>query len=217
MTDAVLTEALFASRAAAGAALGRQLYMRATPPVLVLGITASGVEIASHAARAIAATFDVIVAAYVRLDRLGVVGAVAEDADAALDPQFQPRFGVMEALSEAIDRARRAIKTERLLYRGHRPIRSLEDAHVVLVDGPLTTPWKLLAAAQAMQGSRPVRIIATCPVITEASRDLIRARRLDLVCPHVVADPAGHPKPFAEFDDPSAERLRSIVVARDKA
>lgn len=217
MTADVATEALFASRAAAGASLGRQLYLRITPPAVVLGITPSGVEIASHAARAIGAAFDVIVAAHVRLDRLGVVGAVAEDADAALDPQFQPRFGVMEALSEAIDRARRAIKTERLLYRGHRPIRSLEDAHVVLVDGPLTTPWKVLAAAAAVHAARPARVVVALPVATEAARDRIAARRLDLVCPHVVADPAGHPKPFAELDDPSAERLRSIVVARDAA
>jgi hypothetical protein len=32
-----------------------------------------------------------------------------------------------------------------------------------------------------------------------------------------VLDPAGHPHPFGDPEDPSAERLRSIVVARQAA
>jgi len=33
----------------------------------------------------------------------------------------------------------------------------------------------------------------------------------------VVLDEAGHPRPFGDPQDPSAERLRSIVVARQAA
>jgi putative phosphoribosyl transferase len=217
LTPPPASQALFASRAAAGATLGGLLYRRVPPPAVVVGVTPSGVEIAAHAARALGASFDVAVASFVRMGDLGIIGAVAEDADAELDSSFQPRFGVMGALSEAIDRARRAVKTERLLYRGHRPLRTVEDANVVVVEGPLASPWKALAAARALGAMGAARIVLAAPTATEAARDALAARRFEFVCPHVVAETGGHPRPFSERDDPSAERLRSIVVARDAA
>jgi predicted phosphoribosyltransferase len=161
--------------------------------------------------------FDVIVAAHVRMEALGIIGAVAEDGDAVLDPEFEPRFGMMEALNEAIDKARRAIKTERLLFRGSRPLRSVEGVEVAIVDGHVTSPWKLLAAAHAVEQMGPTRIVLGAPVGTQAVQERLRARKLEFVCPSVIMDPAGHPHPFGDPQDPSAERLRSIVIAREAA
>jgi predicted phosphoribosyltransferase len=217
MTAAPMPPALYPSRAAAGTELGRLLFRRVTQPAVMVGVTPRGVEIAFHAARVLGSEFDVIVTSFVRVAGLGIIGAVAEDADAELDPAFQPRFGLMATLTEAIEKARRAVKTERLLYRGHRPIRDLDDAQVVLVEGPLTSPWKVLAAHTAIHALRPTKVFAAAPVCTQAVYDRIRARRLEFECPHVVRESAGHARPFAEQDDPSAERLRSIVVARDAA
>lgn len=210
-------EALYPSRSGAGALLGRQLYQRTGPPVLIFGVSPSGVEVAAAAAQALNATFDVIVAAHVRLEGIGIIGAVAEDADAVIDAEFQPRFGILEALEEAIDRARRAVKTERLLFRGQRPLREVEGANVVIVDGHLTTPWKVLAAAAAVRRGEPQHVLIAAPVSTQSVQERLRARRMDFVCPSVVLDPAGHPRPFGDPQDASAERLRSIIVARQAA
>lgn len=217
MTTATEPKALYPSRSGAGAMLGRQLYQRTTPPTLVVGVTPSGVEVASHAAEAMGCDFDVIVAAHVRLESLGIIGAVAEDADAVIDPDFQPRFAVMEALEEAIDRARRAVKTERLLFRGQRPLRSVDGMNVIVVDGHLTTPWKVLAAVAAIRRGVPARVMIGAPVSTMVVKDRMSARRLEFVCPSILMDPGGHPHPFGDPQDPSAERLRSIVVARQAA
>lgn len=217
MTPATPSEALYPSRAAAGALLGRQLVQRLAPPVILLGVTPSGVEIAAHAAQALSCPFDVIVGAHVRLEGIGMVGAIAEDADAVTDPDFNPRFDVIDALNEALDDARRAVKTERLLFRGQRPLRPLEDCNVVIVDGQLTSPWKVLAAAQAVQRLDPRKVVIAAAVATQPVQDRIRARRIDFVCPSVVLDSGGHPRPFGDPQDPSAERLRSIVVARQAA
>jgi predicted phosphoribosyltransferase len=210
-------EALYPSRAAAGALLGRQLYQRCPAPAILLGITPTGVEIAANAAQAMNCQFDVIVGAHVRLEGKGMVGAIAEDADAITDPDFNPGFDLMDQLHAAMDSARRAVKTERLLFRGQRPLRSLEELNVVVVDGHITSPWKALAAATAAEqlGARKVWIAAAA--CTQAVQERIRARKFDLVCPSVVLDPAGHPRPFGDPQDPSAERLRSIVVARQAA
>jgi predicted phosphoribosyltransferase len=210
-------QALYPSRSGAGAQLGRQVYEHINPPTLVLGITPSGVEVAANVAKAMGCKFDVIIAAHVRLDELGIVGALAEDSEVVLDPEFQPRFGAIEALDEAIDAARRAIKTERLLFRGTRELRSVERQNVVIVDGHLTAPWKTLAAVEAIKGQGPAYIMVAAPVSTQPVHERMRARRLQFVCPSVLMDPAGHPRPFGDPQDPSAERLRSIVVAREAA
>ena len=217
MTATATPPALYPSRSGAGSQLGRQLYKRVTAPTIVLGVSASGVEIAASVSKAMGCPFDVIVAAHVRLEGLGIIGAAAEDGDAVLDPEFEPRFGMMEALNEAIDKARRAIKTERLLFRGPRPVRSVAGIEVVIVDGHVTSPWKLLAAAHAVEQMGPTRIVVGAPVGTQAVRERLRARKLDFVCPSVIMDPAGHPHPFGDPQDPSAERLRSIVIAREAA
>jgi predicted phosphoribosyltransferase len=208
---------LYTSRSGAGAQLGRQVYERVMQPMLVLGVTPGGVEIAANASKALGCAFDVIVAAHVRLDKDGIVGAVAEDADAVLDAQFQPGFGQIEQLDQAIDKARRAVKTERLLFRGPRPLRAVEGQNVVVVDGYMTTPWKALAAVEAISQAGPLRVIVASPISTKPVQDRFRARRIELVCPTVLMDPEGHPRPFGDPMDPSAERLRSIVVAREAA
>lgn len=209
--------ALYESRSAAGVALGRQLHQRVLQPALVLAVTPTGVEIAAHASRAMGCPFDVIVAADVRVEGVGIVGAVAEDADAVLDSAFEPRFSQLEALEVALDAARRAVQTERLLFRGQRPLRSPEGLHVVVVDGHVTEPWKLLAAAQAVAPLAPARVHLAAAAATQAVQERILARRHDFICPAILAEAAGHPRPFGDPQDPSAERLRSIVVARDAA
>jgi len=209
--------ALYPSRSAAGALLARQVYKRARQPMLVVGITPEGVEVAASAAAGIQCLFDVVVTAHVRLEGLGIIGAMAEDARAVLDPAFEPRFGLMGPLDEAVDKARRVIKSERLLFRGQRPLRAVEGLSVVVVDGPMTTPWKALAAVEAVAAERPDALLVAAPVSTQSVQEHLLARRIEFVCPTVLLDPAGHPRPFGDPRDPSAERLRSIVIAREAA
>ncbi len=208
---------LYPSRAAAGALLGRQLYSRCPAPVLLLGITPTGVEIAASAAKAIGCSFDVIVGAHIRLEGKDAVGALAEDAEAAIAAEFQPRFDLMTTLEEAIDHARRVIKQERLLFRGHRSIRPVVGINAVVIDGHVTSPWKLLAAARALEEMGAAKVWMAAAACTLVVKERITTSRHELVCPSVLMDPAGHPRPFGDVIDPNEERLKSIVVARDAA
>jgi putative phosphoribosyl transferase len=208
---------VYPSRAAAGAVLGRLICKRCGPPLLLLGVTPTGVEIAASAAKGTSSAFDVIVGAHVRLEGHGIIGAIAEDADAVIDRMFDPSFEMLDALHEAIDRARRAVKSERLLFRGQRQLRPLADHNVAVIDGHAITPWKLLAAAHGARVLGAERIIVAAAVTTQAVKEKVFAYKYDFVCPTVVFDPAGHPKPFGDAQDAGAERLRSIVVARQAA
>ncbi len=71
-----------------------------------------------------------------------------------------------------------------------------------------------VAAAEAM---KPAHVVIQTAVSTKAVQVAIRTRRWEFVCPSVVMNREGHQVPFGDFQDPSAERLRSIVVARQAA
>jgi predicted phosphoribosyltransferase len=208
---------LYPTRVGAGAFLGRQLAARVLKPVMLLGITPSGVEIAAAASQAMGCDFDVVVASHVRMEGLGIIGAIAEDGKAVTDAEFQPRFGMMEALEEAMDRARRAIKSERVLFRGQRPLHAISETNVVVMDGNLTSPWKALAAVEAARQEGALTVCVAAAASTSVVQEHLRNRRITLVCPAIVMDLAGHPNPFGDPVDASAERLRSIVVARQAA
>lgn len=217
MTTPAGQNALYPSRSGAGSTLGRQLYQRVRQPVVVWGLTPTGVEIAAAAAEAMKCKFDVVVASHVRIDETQIVGAMVEDAEAVLDSEYAPSFSSLEKLEEAIDRSRRAIKQERLLFRGQRTLRDVAGSSVVIVDAQVTNPWKLLAAAKCAAAMAPSSVVLAAAVATQHVQETIRARRIEFVCPSVVMDPEGHPRPFGDPQDPSAERLRSIVVARQAA
>jgi predicted phosphoribosyltransferase len=184
---------------------------------MLLGVTPTGVEIAATAAQGTTSAFDVVVGAHVRLEGHGIIGAVAEDSDAVIDHYFEPRFDMLDPLHDAIDRARRAVKSERLLFRGQRQIREFRDQSVAVIDGHVTAPWKLLAAARTAQELGARHVVVAAAVATQAVKERVATYKYEFICPSVVLDPAGHPHPFGDPEDPSAERLRSIVVARQAA
>ncbi len=208
---------LYPTRAGAGSLLGRQLYQRYSPPVIVLGLAPGGVEVAAAAAKAMSCTFDVIVGSHIRMEGAGMIGAVAEDGDAVLDPEYSPRFAEIEALNDALEKARRSIKTERLLFRGSRTLRPVQGAHVIVVDGHIVSPWKVLAAAEAARQLGAPHVAIAAPVSTLNVQERVRARRFDFISPTVLMDPAGHKRPFGDPVDATMERLRSIVLARQAA
>jgi predicted phosphoribosyltransferase len=209
---------LYPTRSSAGALLGQQLASRGYQSCILLGITPEGVEIAAHAAKAMGAQFDVLVASFIKLGtNLAPIGAMAESASAEMDPDFQPGMNLLEKLQAAIDESRARVKQDLVLYRTQRPIKSLQGRTAIIVDGQIVYPWKVLAAAKAAEqlGAREV-VIAT-PVAAQPAADRIRARQFALVCPSVMMEPEGHPSPYGDAGADAPERLKSIMIAHQAA
>jgi predicted phosphoribosyltransferase len=210
---------LYPTRSGAGALLGQQLAARGYQACILLGITPEGVEIAAHAAQAMGAQFDVLVASFIKLgSKLAPIGAMAESVPAEMDPDFQPGMNLLEKLQAAIDESRARVKQDLVLYRTQRPVKKLEGRTAVIVDGQIVYPWKVLAAAKAAErlGAREV-VIAT-PVAAQPAADRIRARQYPLVCPSVILEAEGHPAPYGDGDGEDApERLKSIMIAHQAA
>jgi predicted phosphoribosyltransferase len=209
---------LYPTRSSAGALLGQQLASRGYQACLLLGITPEGVEIAAHAAKAMGAQFDVIVASFIKLGaNLAPIGAMAETSPAEMDPDFQPGMNLLEKLSAAIDESRARVKQDLVLYRTQRPVKKVAGRTGVIVDGQIVWPWKALAAAKAVEALGAREVVIATPVAAQTAADRIRARQYALVCPTVVMEQEGHPSPYGDAGEDAPERLRSIMIAHQAA
>lgn len=209
---------LYPTRLAAGALLGQQLAARGYIGCLLLGITPEGVEIAAHAAKAMGAPFDVLVAAFIKLgSNLTPIGAIAESAPSEMDPDFQPSGSLIDKLSSAIEESRARVSQDLILYRTQRPVKPLKGRIAVIIDGQVTWPWKVLAAAKAAEQLGAKQAVIATPVATQAAADRITARRYEFVCPSMVLDAKGHPAPYGDMAGDTPERLRSIMIAHQAA
>jgi len=208
---------LYPTKSSAGALLGQQLAARGLQSAVLLGITPEGVEIAANAARAMGAQFDVIVASFIKLgSNLAPIGAMAESAPAEMDPDFQPGMNLLEKLESAIDESRARVKQDLILYRTQRPVKKLEGRHAVIVDGQVTFPWRVLAAAKAVEQLGAKYVSIATPVATEAAAERIRGR-YDFICPTILMEAEGHPQPYGDQVGDTPERLKSIMIAHQAA
>src|SRR6266513_1783733 len=203
---------LYPTRSAAGALLGQQLAGRGYLGCLLLGITPEGVEIAANASKAMGAQFDVLVAAFIKLgSNLAPIGAIAESAPSEMDPDFQPGGALLDKLASAIDESRARVKQDLILYRTERPVKKLAGRIAVIVDGQVTYPWRVLAAAKAAEQLGAQQVVIATPVASQAAAERVAAR-YDFVCPSIVMDAQGHPAPYGDVTGETPERLRSIMI-----
>ncbi|HWZ29023.1 MAG TPA: hypothetical protein VNX15_10695 [Gemmatimonadales bacterium] len=209
---------LYPTKSGAGAMLGEQLASRGYRTCLLMGVTPEGVEIAANAAKAMGAQFDVIVASFIKLgSSLAPIGAMAESAPAEMDPDFQPGMNLLEKLQGAIEESRARVRQDLVLYRTQRPVKSVKGIAAVIIDGQVIYPWKVLAAAKAVEQLGALRVAIATPVATEIAAGRIRARQYEFICPSIVADEAGHPSPYGDASGDSPERLKSIMIAHQAA
>ncbi len=210
--------ALYPTRPAAGAQLGQLLAARGYLGCLLLGITPEGVEIAANAAKAMGAPFDVLVAAFIKLgSNLAPIGAIAESAPSEMDPDFQPGGSLLDKLTSAIDESRARVSQDLILYRTQRPVKTLTGKIAVIIDGQVTYPWKVLAAAKVAEQLGAKQVVVATPVATQAAAERITARHYEFVCPTIVMETQGHPAPYADMAGDTPERLRSIMIAHQAA
>lgn len=210
---------LYPTRSAAGAYLGQLLAAQGYASCLLLGVTPEGVEIAANASKAMGASFDVIVSSFIRLGaNLAPVGALAENATAAeMDPDFQPGAGLLDKLSSAIDESRARVRRDLILYRTQRPIKKLDGRQVIIVDGQVFYPWRVLAAARAVAELGGKRITVATPVATHSAAQRVRMRDLEFICPNVLPDGETPPQAYGDAMGESPERLKSIMIAHQAA
>jgi putative phosphoribosyl transferase len=159
---------IFKDRVEAGKILAEKLTEYAgRPDLLVLALPRGGVPVAYQVAKALAAPLDVFL-----VRKLGVpgheelaMGAIASGGVRVLNEDI---IGPLHIGSETIDRAAAGEQAElerrERSYRGDRPLPSIKDRIVILVDDGLATGATMRAAVAALKQQEPRRLIVAVPI-----------------------------------------------------
>lgn len=159
---------LFRDRAEAGRRLAEKLHGYANrPDVIVLALPRGGVPVAYEVARALNAPLDVFL-----VRKLGfpgqeelAMGAIASGGARVLNTSLLRRLHVpQEAIDAIAAKELRELERREQAYRGASPPASVRDRTVILVDDGLATGATMHAAAAALRGKHPARIVVAVPV-----------------------------------------------------
>jgi putative phosphoribosyl transferase len=174
-----LTARIFPHRAAAGAALAREMQQRSLrPPVLVLALPRGGVPVAYEVARALDAPLDVMLVRKVGMPGQPelAIGAVASGDIVVHERTIEQEIpGIADAFDRiAAEERRELLRRERAYRAGLAPL-ALEGKTVVLVDDGLATGSTMLAAVRAARAGGAAAIVVAAPVASPQAVQLLAA------------------------------------------
>jgi putative phosphoribosyl transferase len=206
---------IFADRHEAGRALGAKLMAYAgRSDLVVVGLPRGGMPVAFEVARMLGASLDVFT-----VRKLGVpgeeelaMGAVATGGTVVLNQD------VVESLRiprETIDRVVEEQKTEiarreRLYRNGRQPI-DCAGRTVILVDDGLATGATMAAAAAAIGGRKPARVIIAAPVAALSTAENLRAAADELVFVETPESFFAIGQFYADFAPTTDEEVRRLL------
>jgi putative phosphoribosyl transferase len=206
----------FRDRAEAGRLLADRLEEYAgRDDVIVLALPRGGVPVGAELARRLGAPLDLFL-----VRKLGVpgreelaMGAIASGGVRVLNDDVVAELGITEE-----DIARTALVEGRELerreqrYRNGRPVADLRGRTVILVDDGLATGATMRAAALAVRGQGPERVVVAVPVAAEPTCDEFPAEVDEVVC-------ALTPEPFLsvgswyeDFSQTTDEEVRELLA-----
>jgi predicted phosphoribosyltransferase len=207
---------LFRDRADAGRHLAERLWDYAgRADVLILALPRGGVPVGAEVARALGAPFDVFL-----VRKLGVpgheelaMGAIASGGVRVLNDHVITALGIPAADIEAVSAAEeRELERRELLYRGGRPLPSLAQRTIILIDDGLATGTSMRAAVAALRQHRPDRIIVAVPVGSADTCSALSEEADEVICLYT-------PEPFAavgwwyrNFEQTTDEEVRQALA-----
>ena len=170
---------IFADRAAAGAALGRELQKQLLlPPILVLALPRGGVAVAYEVARTLAAPLDVMLVRKIGLPGQPelAMGAIASGGVIVHGEGMDKAFpDLAEAFDRQVAEERAELERRERIYRhGLGPL-TLADKTTILVDDGLATGSTMRAAIEAARRAAARSIIVAAPVASPEAATLVRA------------------------------------------
>ena len=180
-----LTARVFPHRAAAGAALAREMQQRSLrPPVLVLALPRGGVPVAYEVARALDAPLDVMLVRKVGMPGQPelAIGAVASGDIVVHERAIEQEIpGIADAFDRiAAEERRELLRRERVYRAGLAPL-VLKGKTIVLVDDGLATGSTMLAAVRAARAGGAATIVVAAPVASPQAVQLLAAEADEIV------------------------------------
>lgn len=207
---------LFRDRGDAGLQLVQRLLPYAfSENLLVLGIPRGGVVVAAEIAEAFKAPLDVFLSRKLRVPQQKELafGAVAENGSRYLDPQIISSAGLVESQVEQItDEAVELLRQDAKTYRHEDRKENPAGQTVILVDDGIATGASMLAAVNALAGSRPAAIVIAVPVAPGATHDWLKKQVDDLVCLYTPSDFYAVSQFYERFPEIPTQEIAEILA-----
>jgi putative phosphoribosyl transferase len=209
------TSQQFDDRHAAGRALAERLHPFAgRSDVVVLALPRGGVPVACEVAKALPAPLDVFV-----VRKLGVpgheelaMGAIASGGVRVLNNDVLNWYGLSEADVERVTRLEAGeLERREQLYRDGRDLIRIDGRVVILVDDGLATGSTMRAAAQAVRGLNPARIVVAVPV---GARDTCNGLREadEVVCALIPESFSAVGQWYSDFSQTTDDEVRQLLA-----
>jgi len=208
---------MFPDRAAAGAALARELEGRTlASPLLVLALPRGGVPVAHEVARVLNAPLDVMLVRKVGMPGQPelAIGAVASGGIVVHEEGIEKDFpGLAESFDRIAAEERRELERRERVYRGGLAPLELKGKTVILVDDGLATGSTMLAAVRAARAGGAAAIVVAAPVASPQAAELVRAEADDVVIlqtPAMLFAIGEWYEDFAQLEDDEVCRLLEL-------
>ena len=209
---------MFANRSDAGRELAGLLTGIGPPEdVIVLALPRGGVPVAFEIARALGAALDVFV-----VRKLGTpgheelaMGAIASGGIIVLNDEVVHSLGIRPEHIDAVARREQAeLERRNASYRGNRPLPSLTNRTVILVDDGLATGSTMKAAVQAVKQQHPARVIVAVPVGAPDTCRALSAIADQVICAQTPTSFSAVGQWYRDFSQTSDDEVIALLSSR---
>jgi predicted phosphoribosyltransferase len=182
-----MEETRYLNRKQAGGMLASKLAPYARKPnVLVLALPRGGVPVAFEVAKALHAPLDVFL-----VRKLGVpgqeelaMGAIASGGIQVINEDVVRMLHIpLPIIEDVASKELRELERRERLYRDDRPLPTIQNRIVILIDDGLATGATMRAAAHALRLQHPARLVIAVPVAPPQSCDALRAEVDEMIVP----------------------------------
>jgi predicted phosphoribosyltransferase len=206
----------YRDRREAGRDLARQLqHYGDRDDVLVLALPRGGVPVAFEVATALNAPLDVFL-----VRKLGTpghrelaMGAIASGGIKVLNDDVVRYLDISPEQIDAVAREeQQELERREAAYRSGRPLTSLKDRVVVLVDDGLATGSTMRAAVQAVRQQQPSRVVVAVPVGAPDTCAELGSLSDEVVCARMPTPFSAVGQWYLDFDQTTDEEVRDLLT-----
>jgi putative phosphoribosyl transferase len=165
---------MFQNRVEAGRKLAAELQKEfKNEPVVVLAIPNGGVPVAFEIACTLSkADLSLIISRKipVPLNPEAGLGAIADDGTIFLDEETMKRFGLnRRQIEPEVNRVRAELKKRHIMYYKDKPLASVVNKTVIIVDDGIAAGLTMRAAVESVRHRHPGKVIAAVPVAARSA------------------------------------------------
>ncbi len=185
---------VFQDRPQAGSVLAEKLREYAGQEnVILLALPAGGVPVCDVIAKKLDIPMDLLLVRKVQIpwNAEAGFGALTWDGEIVLNESLASQLGLTsEEINDAISKTKRIVQDRFRKFRGDKPMPSLKDKIVIVVDDGLASGFTMLAAVRSLRRRQPKKIVVTVPTASMNAVELIVSEVDEIVCLNIRSGPS---------------------------